>query len=158
MSKPVSLQSVIDGMEMQFAESTSYLNKKTGEVISVTDEELRAAENEDPLDNFPEWQQEAIQVAQDVFENFDNYIELPSQYDIHEYAIMERFCLSIEYERISEELLSAIRGSGAFRRFKDAIHRLKVAEAWYRFRDQAYRQIAIDWCEQHGIEYVDSGN
>ena len=121
MSKPVPLQSIIDEMEMQFAESTSYLNKKTGQVISVTDEEFRAAENEDPLDDFPEWQQEAIQVAQDVFENPDDYIELPSQYDIHEYAIMERFCLSVEYERISEELLAAIRGRGAFRRFKDAI-------------------------------------
>ena len=86
----------------------------------------------------------------------DDYIELPSQYEIHEWAMMERFSLSIEYERISEELLSAIRGRGAFRRFKDTIHRLKVAEAWYCFRDQAYRQIAIDWCEQHGIEYIDS--
>ena len=155
MNKPVSLQGIIDGMDMQFAESTSYLNKKTGEVISVTIEEFRAVENEDPLDDYPEWQQQAIQVAQDVFENPDDYIELPSQYEIHEYAIMERFCLSVEYERISEELLSAIRGHGAFRRFKDAIHRLKVAEAWYRFRDQAYREIAIEWCEQHGIEYTE---
>ena len=155
MEKPVSLESIIDGMETQSDESTSYLNKKKGEVILVTDEELQAAENGDPLEEYPEWQQEAIQVAQDVFENFGDYIELPSQFDIHEYAIMERFCLSIEYERISEELLSAIRGGGAFRRFKDAIHRLKVAEAWYRYRDQAYRQIAIEWCEQHGIEYTE---
>ena len=69
MSKPVSLQSIIDGMEIQSAESTPYLNKETGEVISVTNEELRAAENEDPLEEYPEWQRKMIQVAQDVFEN-----------------------------------------------------------------------------------------
>ena len=155
MSKPVPLGSIIDGMETQSDESTSHLNKKTGEVILVTDEELQAAENEDPLEEYPEWQREAIRVAQDVFENFGNYIELPSPFDIHEYAIMERFSLSIEHERISEELFSAIRGSGAFRRFKDAVHRLKVAEDWYRYRDQSYRQVAIDWCEQHEIEYTE---
>ena len=157
MSKPVPLETIIDGMETQSIESTSYLNKKTGEVILVTDEELQAAENEDPPEEYPEWQREAIKTAQDVFENIGNYIELPSPFDIHEYAIMERFTLSIEHEHISEELFSAIKGRGAFRRFKDAIHQLKVAEAWYSFRDQSYRQIAIDWCEQHGIEYVESG-
>lgn len=153
MRKPAQLASIIDGMETQSNENTSYLNKKTGEVILVTDEEFQAAENGEPPEEFPEWQREAIKTAQDVFENFGDYIELPSPFDIHEYAIIERFSLSLENERISEELLSAIRGSGAFRRFKDATHRLKVSEAWYRYRDQAYRQVAIDWCKEHEIEY-----
>jgi hypothetical protein len=40
-------------METQSNGSTSYLNKKTGEVILVTDEELQATENKDPLDDYP---------------------------------------------------------------------------------------------------------
>ena len=42
MENPVLLESIIEEMEMQSAESGSYLNKKTGEIIGISEEELRA--------------------------------------------------------------------------------------------------------------------
>lgn len=39
-----------------------------------------------------------------------------------------------------------------FRYFKDRVHELGLADVWYRFRDGLYRQAALDWCEEHGIE------
>jgi hypothetical protein len=44
-------------------------------------------------------------------------------------------------------------GSGAFGRFKDAIHYYDIAEDWYKYRDNALRQIAIDWCQENNIEF-----
>ena len=36
-------------------------------------------------------------------------------------------------------------------RFKDRVQAYGIAEAWYRYRDAALREIAVAWCEAHGI-------
>ncbi len=82
------------------------------------------------------------------------YIELPDKWDIHEYSIMEAFCGSLSNERISNALYSVIQGRGAFRRFKDTICRYGVEDTWYRFRDEAFKKLAIEWCEQNNILYM----
>lgn len=120
----------------------------------VSDEEVGAAENEADLARYADWQQEIIKLAQQILDQPDNFIELPSKFAIHEYEIMERFCLSVEDEAISNTLYQAIKGRGAFRRFKDNIHRYQLAEAWYKYRDEALAEIAKSWCEQHRISYI----
>ena len=55
-------------------------------------------------------------------------------------------------EEQRESLLNAIHGRGAFRYFKNRVHELGIAEAWYAFRSAQYRQVALDWCHRHGIE------
>ena len=155
MGTRVKLSEIIGEMDLQHEESSLYLNKKTGEVVMVTDEEIRATEEEDSLEELPEWQREAIKVARDVLENSENYVQLPSKYEIHEYRIMENFCNSIEDRRISETLWDAIKGRGAFRRFKDSIIRLGVEDRWYKFKEETFKKIAMEWCEDNNIDYVD---
>ncbi len=152
MSIVVKLQDIIDGMEAQSGEYNNYLNKKTGEVVGITLEELWAAEDEDDLDGFLDWQQERIKIAEEIITTRD-YIPLPSEYDIHEYNIMEKFCLAIEDKELSDRMYYSIKGSGAFRRFKDNIYRYDIADDWYDYRAQAFRRMAIDWCERNDIEY-----
>ncbi len=55
---------------------------------------------------------------------------------------------------ISEDLLDAIHGGGAFRRFKNVIFRRELEEAWYRFRDRALADIAVEWLEENGPAYA----
>ncbi len=151
------LKDIIDGIEVQIfqtEESSSCLNKKTGKVVTITDREFRAAEDDEPIEDFPEWQHENIKIARKILET-DDYIYLPSKFDIHEYEIMERFCLSILDDKISDHMLSSIKGRGAFRRFKDNIHRYDIEKDWYKYREEAIKQIAIDWCEENGIEITD---
>ncbi len=147
MIPPVKLSAIIEGMDFQSDEGRSYLNTATGEVVSITDEELRAAEHDAPLEDFPEWQHDAIRIARDIVEA-DHYVPLPDRFEINEYRIMERFCLSVDDEDMRDDLCDAIRGRGAFRRFK-------IAEAWYRYRDEALREIAVAWCEEHSIPYTE---
>jgi hypothetical protein len=71
---------------------------------------------------------------------------------------MESFCLSIPDEKLSELLLNQIRGSGAFRRFKDTIYRYGIEKDWFRFRADAYKEIAIDWLENNDLAYTDDMN
>lgn len=153
MKKPVNLQDIIGGMEMQFDESRNLLNLKTGEVITVSDEGLRMAEDDEPFDDLPEWQQENIKTAIDVFENYEHYEEIPSKYDINEYEMMEDFSYELKNERHKETLLDAIRGRGAFRRFKDKVNFFGIEQVWYTYRDQKYKEKAIEWCKDLGLEY-----
>lgn len=91
----VKLQDIIDGMEMQFEGMYTYLNLKTGKVISVSEENFRAAEEEASFEHFPEWRQEELKVALDVLMNFGEYKELPTKCEINEYEMIEGFlCFS----------------------------------------------------------------
>ena len=150
----VKLSDIVEGLEFLTDEGTSYLNTTTGEVVYVTTEELRAAEEDAPLEDFPAWQHDAIRIAGEILET-DHYLSLPDRFEIHEYQIMERFCLSIDDEDMREDLCDAIRGRGAFRRFKDRMQLYGMAEEWYQYRDAALREIAMAWCEAHGIAYTE---
>ncbi|CRK84798.1 hypothetical protein BN000_04848 [Neobacillus massiliamazoniensis] len=155
MSIQVKLKDIIEEMEIQFEESRSLLNIITGEIVLVTSEDLRAAEDEKPFDHLPEWEQENRMIAMDVVENFENYIELPTIYEVNEYEIMENFCLTVSDQRKQESLLRAIKGKGAFRRFKDKIIDLELEEQWYSYRDEQFKQIAIEWCQENNVNYIE---
>ncbi|HXW68275.1 MAG TPA: UPF0158 family protein, partial [Dissulfurispiraceae bacterium] len=77
------------------------------------------------------------------------------KYDVHEYEIMEEFSRSLKDKESSDALWHALKGKGAFRRFKDTVNRFGIADEWYRYRDEALKQIAITWCESQNIEYID---
>src|SRR5262252_10165055 len=109
MTVQVKLTEIIEGMDFQSDEQSSFLNLTTGEVVAITDEELRAAEHDAPLEDFPDWQHDAICIAKDIVET-DHYLPLPDRFEIHEYQIMEQFCLSVDDEDIRDDLSDAIRG------------------------------------------------
>ncbi len=154
MAPAVSLRAVVEQLIIYSDPFHACLDKRTGELVTVSDEELQAANSDEDLDGYPEWDQRQIRPAQAILES-DDYLPLPGKFDIDEYRIMERSCYSLEDERLRDELCSLIRGSGAFRRFKDAIHRHSIADDWYRYHDEALRDIAIDWLEAHGIDYTE---
>jgi hypothetical protein len=155
MPLPVKLKDIIDEMEIQSDFHSNYLNKKTGEIIMVTDEHFSVAEDEEDISHYSDWEQEAIQVAIDVLESEEDYISLPSQFDIHEYEIMEEFCLSLDDEKLKDKMYRSIKGSGAFRRFKDNIFEYGIEQNWFQYRREAFKRKAIDWCEENNITYTE---
>ena len=155
MATRVKLTDVIDGLETQSDESSSYLNKKTGEVVLISDEELNAAEDDEPIEDFPDWQQDLVRIAKEIIAETGDYLPLPTKFDINEYSIMERFCLSLDDPEMSDVMSGLISGSGAFRRFKDAIHQYDIADDWYSYRNNALKDIAIEWCQENDIEFED---
>lgn len=156
MAARVKLSDIIEGMEFQSDESRSFLNKKTGEVVLMTDYAMRAAEDGEPIEDMQDWEQELVATAKEIVAETGDYISLPTKFDIDEYRMMERFCLSIEDAETSDALCDLIKGSGAFRRFKDALYRYGVEKAWYSYRDEALKEIAIDWCHENNIEFDDA--
>ena len=153
MSLLISLKAIVEEMDVPSDEYNAYLNKDTGELVTIREEEASIIESGDSIANYPRWQQDAIRKTQQVL-NSSEYLPLPSKFDINEYGIMERFCLSVEEEELRDRLLQCIRGSGAFGRFKNAIHQDGIVDKWFKFRQDALEEIAVDWLESNKIRYT----
>jgi len=153
MPAAVLLKDIVDALEMQFDESSSYLDLDTGEVETVSRSLLSKAEDSiDAEPYLPGWQKGEWETAKRIIST-DRFVKLPTQHDIHEWVIMEDFSHSVESDTIRAELLSALHGRGAFRHFKDTVRRHRIEPDWFKFRDDALRQIAIDWCEEHKLQW-----
>jgi hypothetical protein len=150
----VHLNDIIDALEMQFDEYFSYLDLDAGQVVTVSENCLREAEeagDEEP--DLPDWQKNEWEIAKRIVVSADRFRPLPTKFDVHEWSIMREFSRSMESEDIREELSRAIYGSGAFRNFKDTVRCLGIERAWFAFRTDALRQIALDWCEENQIAW-----
>ena len=124
-----ALEFVNDGMD-----AGAYLNPKTYEIVYI----------DDYIDISPEKKEEI----------YDEYISLPSKYYIDEYSMMEEFIETIDDVKLYNQLYIAISGKGAFRRFKDTCINFDIIDDWYRFRDEKYKELAIEWCKDNNIEYI----
>jgi len=153
MAVTVSLRRVVDELEALVDGSTSYLNRETGEFYALREEEAALVEDGADPEDLPEWQRDEVAMVREVLQSED-WLPLPTSFDIHEWAIMDEFSRSIDDADLRGELLNAIRGAGAFRCFKDAIHRHGIHESWYGYRAAALGQIAVEWLEEHGVSYI----
>ena len=99
MKTIVSIKDVVNETDVLNDEHSAFLNRHTGELVTLSIEELSAAEEDDNIDEYPEWQQDMIIKAKEVI-NSDDYLPLPSKFDIHEYNIMEAFCCSVVDDKI----------------------------------------------------------
>ena len=152
MKPVVKLNDVVQEMHLLSDEHRAFLNVKTGELITLSIDELSTAENEGSLEGMPEWEQDLIRKAQDVLFT-ENYQELPSKFDIHEYAIMKRFCFSVISDELRERLLNSISGRGAFRHFKDTIYEYGIEDDWYAYQEEEFKRIATKWLKRKNIPH-----
>lgn len=79
------------------------------------------------------------------------YIEPADSRD--EWTKMRDFILDLDDidDIVQSLLLRAIEGSGAFRRFKDAIHDVGVADKWYEMKNLEDRKKALEWLREHNL-------
>ena len=139
---------------MQSDELYSYLHRPTGRIVTVSDDALAAAEHDDEESVTPE----ELAEARRILAADDEYLDLPDRFEINEYRMMERFAESLADGQARDAALTSLRGRGAFRYFKDTVHRLGVVESWYAYRDECYREVAREWCDAHGVECDDSAD
>jgi hypothetical protein len=149
METTVSIREVVDAFETASDEMSSYVNRATGQVITVTHEDLRLAE-EDAGPDMPAWQREAVTEARRILDS-DDWLELPNKFDIHEWEIMDQFGRSLATESERSAVADAIHGSGAFRNFRATIRRLEIEDAWFAYKTLALETIARDWLTQNDL-------
>lgn len=133
----IKLSEIVIGVESANDELESYYNPDTKEVFLSNIGEFEDL-NEDELD-----------------ELFEKSIMLPTKFDIHEYSIMGDYIETISDNLLHNQLLIAINGAGAFRRFKETCINFGCIHDWYKFRDKKYKEIAVEWCKKNNVEYED---
>ena len=147
----VSLNDVVEALEMSSQTSENIFDPETGEILLITDDDQYAIEDPD-TDFVPEWQKDHIEKVRKLLKS-ENVLRLPSSFDIHEWSIMEKFCYTVENAKHREILLDSIRGKGAFRRFRETLERFVLKDEWFSFRQSALQEIARDWLEENKIAY-----
>lgn len=129
MPAKAKLSAILDALSFQGDETHVCLDRETGEVVVLSDEELRAAEDEDDPADYPEWQRPNIEQAKAVqADSAGRFVPLPDRFDINEWDMMRDFASSQKDEGVAEDLLQAIQGRGAFRYFKDRVHEAGLAD------------------------------
>jgi len=112
--------------------------------------------DEDALADLPEWQHEELAIVRAmVADAGERFIAPPNRFEFHEYRHMERFIGSLSDEAAAEQLWRAIKGKGAFRYFKDTLHRLGLQDQWYRYREKVMKEFVIDWAKDNQVPYED---
>ena len=157
MSLRLKLIDIINIISFQSYNSAYYIDRKKGEPFLISKEQLRVAEEDAELEDYPEWEREQIKLAREILtdKRGERYILIPGKFVSHEYSTMENFCFSFDDDEISTALLQAIKGAGAFSRFNNCIHLYGVVDDWYKFRYNSMKKIIIGWCEENNIEYVE---
>ncbi len=155
MGTPAQLSEIIDAIEMHFEGSRSFVDRQTGKVLTFMQEELCAAEDDSPVDDMPEWQREVVTEAREALgDETGRFIELPDSFDADERGMMADF-IEMQEEKAAASLAGTLGGAGMFRRFKDRLYDLGLADEWFDYRSKRYRKFAIDWCRTSCVPFVE---
>ena len=155
MAAEVELDVIIEALEMADDSISPYLDVETGEVHSITEEEFDLAEDpQTAIEDLPNWQREAVTLALRIQkQEGKRYMALPDKFDVHEWAMMDRFSMTLRDAQMRNDFHGGIRGAGAFRLFKHLLTEYDLWDAWNRFKQVELRQMAIEWCKENGITY-----
>jgi hypothetical protein len=149
-----------------------YLDRQTGAVIAITDEirdelETIYAELDDEHGvaddafaaalqqrDLPAWMHEALDEADRVEQGYgQRYIAVPTADSGEAYRDMENFIETVAKPRLQSQLAYAIRGRGAFRRFKDTLLAYPdECERWFAFSAARVHERMLAWLADEGIE------
>ena len=137
--KIIPIKTIVDAIEETTDGWQQFYNTVTGEIESVPDYDNDYAD-------MSEFEDTAAKI-----EESDDYVRLPSQYELHEYNIMERFA----EEKSNTILMRSLHGRRPYRTFKDRAIDLGLDQQYYSFRTKAFGEIAREWCRENGIPFVE---
>ena len=131
----VRLNEVIDALEFTNYEIQYYYNPEREKIFMSN---IRNFENVN---------------KEELDELFEESIMLPTRYDINEYEMMKDFSEKMKDTKLQNQLYISLNSRGAFRKFKDTCINFDVIGDWYKFRNERYKEIAINWCKENNVEF-----
>src|SRR5215469_7641141 len=122
----VSLRDVVQALDLQSDELSSYLDPDTGEIITFNREEASLAVRGE-WERVPEWMKEMLPKIKRAVED-DRILELPDRVHIDEWRMMQDFALQQEHCKCRQELESPECACGAHRRFQHVMPRFVLVQ------------------------------
>lgn len=143
MLLPVLLDNVAGELDAISGQIAAFINRRTGELYTMITDEFMIDDEDD----------EARKKREEI-EDSDDWVALPSKWDLNEYRIMEDFAAGLKNKRLQADLLDTIGGRGTFRRFKNMIDRAGLLDDWYKFKHEAFREFAADFLKSEEIPFT----
>jgi hypothetical protein len=153
-----TLSDLVQPLLLDSPEHVTRFDRQTGRIVTVERWILSALEEgqDERVTNLPQWQREEVEIARAIcVDSGERFIAGPSNFEFHEYRQMEQFIGSLSDPDAADQLWRAIKGKGAFRYFKDTLHRLGLQDQWYRYRDEAMKAFVIAWAQENHVPYKD---
>jgi hypothetical protein len=154
MKATVLLRDIIEALESTSETIQFYLNVKTGEVLTMSEDELRSTQEDELDEDYSDWDGEFLNNP-DALMDSEEFLPLPNVYEIDELSIMENFCDTIEDQAVRSALRAGMTKQDVFESFKTAAQQYGLVENWEQFRENAYRDLAIEWCASNDIPFVE---
>ncbi|MDY0407033.1 hypothetical protein P5G51_018315 [Virgibacillus sp. 179-BFC.A HS] len=145
MDTVVKLADIVKGMKLHAEKSLPFLNKNTGAVVYSSSAFLLDAKGEDSAGELFDWQLREMELAYDIVERPDKYVEIPP---LPEQEWKKEFCLM--QGATGEKLLPLVADKKAF---DDALEAKGLAESWHDFLNEKAEEAAIAFCQKLGLEY-----
>lgn len=140
-------------MEHQRDETDFYLDTETGETVAIPGEVVRALEEDELDEDLPAWERDLIPQAKEILQGSPRYVEIPVRNSHEAYNIMTEFANQVTDSKAQSKLFKALKGRGAFGRFKDALFEYPdMREQWFKFKADRDKEEVKDWLESIGIE------
>ena len=174
------LADLAEALDVLNDEMAAYLDLETGDVVYVLDDAQRALER--AYDNLPDdvnelsdeeeraalvaileehppfnTEPEEVLQADAVERGMETrFVGLPEHDTRESYRDMEAFIETVTTPRFQQRLDRAIRGRGAFRRFKDELFDdLNERERWFAFKLERQNDRIRAWLKHERIELID---
>lgn len=154
MKATVLLSDIIEALESTSETIQFYLNVKTGEVLTMSEDELWSTQEDELEEDYSDWDDEFLNNP-DALMDSEEFLPLPDVYEIDELSMMENFCDTVEDQAVRSALRAGMTKQDAFENFKSAAQQYGLAENWEQFRENAYRDLAIEWCASNDIPFVE---
>ena len=170
----VDMNELDTALNWGMSEWNQYLDLETGKVVGIDDETRRMLEDlieetyVDEGDNqlvtleellqgredIQDWQKELLLEADRVDREYGHrYISVEPGDPYQGYNDMDHFIATLDDDDLQDRLWRAIRGRGAFRRFKDLIARHpNVEEQWFAYQDARAKERLLRWLDDHDID------
>lgn len=140
----VPIKLVVEAIERTADEWRQFLDIEKMEIVSIPDPSFGAEARDDDIKKLDE-----------IEEGWNKkFFELPTKHEIYDYRIVEEYVQTLPTGHIKDRLQQAIRGKGAFSRFKNILRESGTEQDWYNYRNKAYERLAIEWCKKHGLQYI----
>lgn len=138
MKDKILLSKVVDALYHISDRNEIYFNFNTTQIISL-DVDMTSEERE--------------QILNLIEENEGAYLHLPNQFELDGYNRMRRFIKTLGETKYIKEFENAIKGKGAFRRFKDLLIAYGIRDYWHEFERDEFVKIAENLLIKNNIEF-----
>ncbi|MCP4359117.1 MAG: AAA family ATPase [Chloroflexi bacterium] len=132
----VRADELIDAMQNNDYSANHYFDTELGDIIFTSE--------------YVDLDEETAALLETERERFIEVDRVPSR---DAWRIMDDFAETVANGRIRDNLLRALGGKGAFRRFKDTLYDYPdVRQQWFIYQERRYMELAQEWVEMNELD------